>query len=85
MEIVAYTLVGCSHCNTLKELFRRAKTDYTEVMVKRDVTLEEFTNMYPRVTNFPFVVIDGIEIGDLVETVKLFVSKGLVTSSKKSE
>lgn len=82
MEIVAYTLSGCSHCKTLKELFKRAKTDYTEVVVKRDMSLDEFSSTYPHITVFPFVVVNGNQIGGLVETVKLFVAQGLVTSSK---
>ncbi len=84
MEIIAYTLVGCSHCKTLKELFKRAQTEYTEIMVKRDISVDEFAEIYPHINSFPFVVIDGNEVGDLVQTVKLFVTKGLVSSSKKS-
>lgn len=82
MEIVAYTLPGCSHCNSLKELFRRASAEYTEVVVKQDITLEEFANKMPGITHFPFVVIDGEQLGGLVETVKLFVEKGLVSSKR---
>jgi len=82
MEIVAYTLPGCSHCKTLKELFKRAKTDYTEVVVKRDMSLDEFESLFPGVNMFPFVVVDGKQIGGLVDAVKLFVKEGLVTSSK---
>jgi len=84
MEITAYTLLGCSHCKTLRELFKRAGTEYTEIMVKRDMTLEDFSASYPHVSSFPFVVVDGNEVGDLIAAVKLFVVKGLVSSSKKS-
>lgn len=83
MEIIAYTLPGCSHCKSLRELFRRANADYTEVVVKEDITLEEFANKLPGITRFPFVVIDGEQLGGLVETVKLFVEKGLVSSKKE--
>lgn len=82
MEITAYTLPGCSHCKTLRELFKRANTEYTEIILKKDMTLEDFGSMYPHINSFPFVVIDGKEVGDLVQTVKLFVVKGLVSSSK---
>ena len=85
MEIVAYTLVGCSHCSSLKELFRRAETEYNEVMVNRDMTVQEFREKYPGVVNFPYVVIDDAPVGGLVESVKLFVEKGLVSRSKKKE
>jgi len=84
MEIVAYTLPWCSHCKHLKELFRRADVIYKEIIVdKENMTVEEFHKLYPSINNFPFVVIDENPVGGLVETVKLFVEKGLVSSSKK--
>jgi glutaredoxin len=83
MEIIAYTLPGCSHCTNLKELFRRADVDYTEVKVKSDITVDDFQKEYPSIVSFPFVVIDKTPVGGLVETVKLFVSNGLIQSSKK--
>lgn len=83
MEIIAYTLVGCPSCGHLKELFRRADVTYTEVVVKKDMTKEDFTKKYPSAPGFPFVVIDEEPVGGLVETVKLFVKEGLVSSSKK--
>lgn len=83
MEIVAYTLPGCGHCKSLKELFRRGNADYTEVVVRQDMTMDEFMEKFPTINRFPFVVIDGEQLGGLVETVKLFVDKGLVSSSKE--
>ena len=84
MEIVAYTLPWCSHCKHLKELFRRADVEYTETIVNdENLSVKEFHKLYPTINNFPYVVIDGDPVGGLVETVKLFVEKGLVSSSKK--
>lgn len=83
MEIFAYTLPGCPSCKHLKELFRRAEVEYTEIMVRKDMSKEEFVQKYPSVSGFPFVVIDDTPIGGLVETVKLFVQEGLVSSSKR--
>jgi len=83
MEVIAYTLSGCTHCTNLKELFRRAETNYTEIMVKRDMSAEDFQTKYPGIFSFPFVVIDDEPVGGLVDVVKLFVSKGLVSSSKR--
>lgn len=82
-NIIAYTLSGCSHCVSLKELFRRSGVEYSELVVKRDVSIQEFHNQYPGINSFPYVVIDEAPIGGLVETVKLFVQQGLITSSKK--
>lgn len=83
MEIKAYTLSGCSNCKYLKELFVRANKEYDEIVVREDITVEEFQKKYPGIGSFPYVVIDDTPVGGLVETVKLFVEKGLVSSSKK--
>ena len=55
MEIVAYTLTGCSSCNILKELFARAAVEYKEIKVKKDITLDEFTSKYQNVNSFPYL------------------------------
>lgn len=83
MEITAYTLPGCSSCNILKQLFQRAKVEYKEVVVGTDIQTSTFQIDYPNVDRFPFVVIDGEKIGGLIETAKLFVDKGLVSSKKE--
>lgn len=85
MEIIAYTLPGCSSCKTLRELFERANVSYEEKVVKEDIELTEFRQIYPTVSTFPFVVVDGESIGGLVDAVKLFIDKGLVSSSKKKK
>jgi glutaredoxin 3 len=83
MEIKAYTLPTCNYCVNLKELFRRASVEYTEIMVKKDITVEEFAELYPSVGIFPFIVIDNEPVGGLIETIKLFLEKGLIDTSKK--
>jgi len=83
MNIEAYTLPGCPSCKHLKELFRRAGVEYQEIMIRKDITKESFVEKYPSVSRFPFVVIDDSPVGGLVETVKLFVKEGLVSSKTK--
>jgi glutaredoxin 3 len=83
MEIVAYTNPGCGHCTTLKKLFHRAKVEYTEVAIGRDINFEVFNAQFPTAKGYPYVVIDGVEVGGLVETAKLFLEKGLVESPNK--
>jgi len=82
MEITAYTMPGCSSCGILKQLFERASVSYKEIVVKKDVTLEDFQSMFPQIRGFPFVIIDGENIGGLVDVAKIFVNKGLVSSKK---
>lgn len=83
MNITAYTLPTCSYCSSLKELFRRAKVEYSEVMVRKDITTEEFQEKFPGVNVFPFVVIDDKVIGGLVETIKVFLEKELIEVPNK--
>ena len=83
MEIIVYTMVGCSSCNIIKELFQRADVNYTEYVLNKDISLSELKEKYPHVNFFPFVVIDNEEVGGLIETAKLFLEKGLVSSKRK--
>ena len=63
----------------------RASVEYTEVnwsklSVKEQVELKQ---KYPsQIRAFPVVLIDDEFVGGLIENAKLFLKKGLVTSSK---
>ena len=83
MNITIYTTSGCSYCEKIKQLMTRANVEYTSILVGKDITKQEFKIKYPTASGYPYVIIDGEEIGGLVQTVKLFVEKGLVTSRKK--
>ena len=82
MEIKIYTKPGCKYCMQVKELMRRAGFEYEEVYVTTDSLREEFYSTYPDAKTYPYVIIDGEPVGGLVETAKLFVQKGLVSSKK---
>tara|TARA_B100000927_G_scaffold259519_1_gene228549 strand:+ start:257 stop:517 length:261 start_codon:yes stop_codon:yes gene_type:complete len=86
MEIKAYTKVGCKFCGNLIDLFERAGVEYTKIVVgekENQCPSAVFQEKYPDVVGFPFVVIDGKQIGGLVETAKLFLEKNLVSVPKK--
>lgn len=86
MEIKMYARVGCKFCGNLEELFKRADLEYKKIVVgekENQCPMDLFKEKYPEVLGFPFVVIDGEQIGGLVETAKLFLDKGLVTAPKK--
>lgn len=82
MNITAYTSPGCSHCTTLKKLFARANVEYTNVVVGNDIPFQLFQEKFPTAGGYPHVLIDGKEVGGLVETAKLFLEKGLVDPPK---
>ncbi|QPB08410.1 ribonucleotide reductase [Synechococcus phage S-H9-2] len=82
MEIKIYTKPGCAYCSQVKELMQRAGFEYEEVNVITEQMREEFYSAYPDAKTYPYVIIDGEPVGGLVETAKLFVQKGLVSSKK---
>ena len=80
MVIKIYTKPGCKYCSQVKELMQRAGFEYEEVHVNTNSLREEFYSDYPSAKTYPYVIIDGEPVGGLVETAKLFVIKGLVSS-----
>jgi glutaredoxin 3 len=83
MNIHIYKTIGCGYCTKVIELMERAGIPYDSTLVGTDITREEFKELYPRASGFPYVIVDDEPIGGLTETVKLFVEKGLVSSKKK--
>ncbi len=83
MDIKIYTNVGCGYCAKAKELCDRAEVSYTEIRVGRDVSIDEFRELFPDKQSFPQVVIDDEHVGGLIDSVKWFVQNGLVSRTKK--
>ena len=84
MDIKIYTNEGCIWCTRTKELMARANQEYTEIKWQ-DLDFDEQLKVkakYPAVSGFPVVIIDDEHIGGLIDVAKLFLKKGLVTSSK---
>ena len=85
MQITIYTNEGCIWCTRTKELMARANVEYSEVNWSKlsiDEQLEIKQKYGDNVRAFPVVVIDDEFVGGLIETAKIFLKKGLVTSSK---
>jgi len=82
MSVTCFTLEGCSHCITVKQLFKRAGIEYTEVVVGQTITVSQFNEQYPGITGFPYVIIDEVPIGGLVETAQHFLNNGLVSAPR---
>ena len=82
MEIIIYTTSGCFYCDQAKKLCEKANVDYQTQEVGVDIPREDFIKLYPHVKAYPYVIIDGDEIGGLVETAKYFLKEGLVSVNK---
>ena len=83
-KVIAYTLNGCVHCLHLHELMDRCNIPnerITFVHVGSDISKEDFVKQFPNAAGYPHVIINGKEIGGLVETARYLVNKKLVSSS----
>ena len=78
MDIKIYTTQGCFYCDQAKELCKRANVEYQTFDTSRDKLAE----MFPSATGYPWIVIDGKEIGNIVEAAKFFLKEGLVSANK---
>ena len=47
------------------------------------MTREDFKEKHPEAHGFPHVIVDGVAVGGLTDTVKFFVENGLVSSRNK--
>ena len=82
MDIKIYSAEGCFYCEQMKELCKRAEVDYEYVTVEKDITKDEFVALFPNALGYPHVIIDGEELGGLVEAAKYFIKEGLVSARK---
>lgn len=79
MNIKIYSTPGCHYCTQAKRLFEKAGYEWEEVSCSNGNELKEY---FPSAKSFPWILIDDEEVGGLVETARLFLEKGLVTSKK---
>jgi glutaredoxin len=80
MNIKIYTKPGCKYCTQVKELMQRAGFEYEEINCDTKNARMQFYTDHPDAKTYPYVIIDGEPVGGLVETAKLFIQKGLVSS-----
>jgi glutaredoxin len=56
MKIVVYSKENCPACTTLKARLTKEGESFTEIMVGKDITREEFLEKFPQVRQMPHVV-----------------------------
>ena len=83
MLITIYSIPGCKYCKHAKELFKRANVEWEEIECIGD-NQGRLQKDYPNASSYPWIIIDQEEVGGLAETARLFLQKGLVSSTKKS-
>ena len=78
MDILIHTTEGCVYCDHMKDLCDRAGVEYRTSNTPQDKLIE----MFPNASGYPWVEIDGKEIGNLIETAKFFLKEGLISANK---
>jgi len=55
--MILYSKTNCPACDTLKAEFKRDGVIYTEVLIGKDISLEDFKEMFPKVRTVPHVTL----------------------------
>ena len=78
MDIKIHTTTGCFYCDQAKKLMERANVEYQTF----DTPVDELRRLFPNAAGYPWIIIDGKEIGNIVETAKFFLKEGLISVNK---
>ena len=79
MKIVVYSKPACQYCDKAKALLTRLGHNYTEKVVTKDISLEEFfKELGKTVRTIPQIVIDENHIGGYNELTEYFADKGKI-------
>jgi glutaredoxin 3 len=67
---VIYTRNGCPYCTKIKEVYNQKGWAYTEYVLDRNFTRDQFRSEFGSSATFPQVLINGQKMGGCTETVK---------------
>lgn len=57
-KVTVYSKPNCPGCVSLKAQLEAEYVDYTEVVLGKDMSVEDFKEMFPKVRSVPHVVYD---------------------------
>jgi len=65
-HIVVFALHGCTPCQDLKDYIDQRDLQCTILHVDDDIPMDVFIKIFPKATAFPYVTVDGREVGNLM-------------------
>ena len=66
--MIIYTKENCPYCVKAKQLV----PEYTEIVIGKDITREEFLDLFPNAKTVPQIIIEGEHIGGYTDLVDYF-------------
>lgn len=64
---VVYTKDNCPYCVKAKALLKSYGIAYAETVIGKDITREEFLDIFPTAKTVPQIILDGERIGGYSE------------------
>ena len=61
--IIVYTKDNCPYCVKAKALLKGYGLEYVETVIGKDITREEFLDIFPTAKTVPQIILDGERIG----------------------
>lgn len=68
--ITVYTKENCPHCVKAKNLLGGYGLEYAEITIGKDISREDFLEMFPNVRTVPQVVMHGEHVGGYEDLAK---------------
>lgn len=68
--IVVYTKDNCPYCVKAKALLKGYGLEYAETVIGKDISREEFLDIFPTARTVPQIIFDGERIGGFEELAK---------------
>lgn len=68
--IVVYTKDNCPYCVKAKALLKGYGLEYSETVIGKDISREEFLDIFPTARTVPQIIFDGERIGGFEELAK---------------
>ena len=56
MRVTIYTTLNCPGCKTVKAQYDAQGQTYTEIVIGKDISREDFMGSFPGVRTVPFIV-----------------------------
>ena len=70
MNIVIYSKDNCSYCLKAKNFLRLEGIEFTELLIGKDITREDFMDKFPEQKSVPLIINNEEKIGGYNELVE---------------